>query len=359
MLNILSVLGARPQIIKSAALFHHLKQNPYPFRLITLHTGQHYDENMSGIFYRELDLPAPDIILNTQGLSRLERLEEMLGGIRRAIGVHKPDVLLVYGDTDSTLAGALAAEFEGVPVAHVEAGLRSHRRDMPEEMNRVLTDRLSRWLFCPTHRAIRNLEEEGITRPMTGGQTEVVFTGDVMLDNIRFYGSRLEAYDAGFTYAFMTLHRNYNTDDPARLAAVCAAVNTIAEDIRVIFPVHPRTRKMLQQQGLAFSSRVILTEPVGFLDTVRYVKGAQYVFTDSGGLQKEACFLGKPVLILRGETEWMEILEEKAGILAGDAPELWPQKYRQLKTLPAPVKLNGYGDGNAARIICKTFAAGR
>jgi UDP-GlcNAc3NAcA epimerase len=359
MLTILSVLGARPQIIKSAALFHHLKENSYSFRLITLHTGQHYDENMSGIFYRELDLPSPDIILNTQGMSRLERLEEMLGGIRRAITAYKPDVLLVYGDTDSTLAGALAAEFEGIPVAHVEAGLRSHRRDMPEEMNRVLTDRLARWLFCPTQRAIQNLEEEGISRPMAAGRTEIVFTGDVMLDNILYYGSRLDAYSSDFPYAFMTLHRNYNTDAPERLAAVCAAINTIAEDIPVIFPVHPRTRKMLHQEGLDFSPRVTLTEPVGFLDTVRYVKGAKYVFTDSGGLQKEACFLGKPVLILRGETEWVEILEEGAGVLAGDTPELWPEKYQQLKLIPTPVKLNGYGEGNAARIICETFAKGR
>ncbi|MCS6979124.1 MAG: UDP-N-acetylglucosamine 2-epimerase (non-hydrolyzing) [Flavobacteriales bacterium] len=357
MKTVLSILGARPQIIKSAALFHHLQQHSYPFRLLTLHTGQHYDENMSGIFYKELGLPRPDFILSTSGMSRLERLEEMLRGIRRAMAQERPDVVLVFGDTDSTLAGALAGEYEGIPVGHVEAGLRSHRRDMPEEINRILTDRLSRWLFCPTHRAIENLKKEGFGSGVSGLSSEIIFTGDVMLDNIQHYAPALKAYEAQEPYAFMTLHRNYNTDQPERLKAVVQALNTIAREIGIIFPVHPRTRKALEREGLVFDSRVQVIDPVGFLETLSYVKGARYVFTDSGGLQKEACFLGKPVLILRGETEWTEILDEGAGLLAGDEPEIWPEKWARLKTFPPSVSLRGYGDGNAARLICEALSA--
>ncbi|MCS6981897.1 MAG: UDP-N-acetylglucosamine 2-epimerase (non-hydrolyzing) [Flavobacteriales bacterium] len=353
--KILNILGTRPQIIKWWALHRFLKESDLPLHIYTLHTSQHYDENMSEIFYKEFELPLPDFHLNTKGLSRLERMEEMLRGIREAADTVKPEILLIYGDTDSTLAGALAGELYGIPVAHVEAGLRSNRRDMPEEFNRVASDRIATLLLCPTHRAIRNLEAEGITRWAEQGLVQVIFSGDVMLDNILFLAPRLDSLNAHGPFAFMTLHRNYNTDDPARLKAICQAVSALAENIPIVFPVHPRTRQKLQQFGLEFSERVKIMDPLGFMDTLRYVKAARFVFTDSGGLQKEACFLGKPVLILRGETEWLEILEEKAGVLAGDNPDHWPMAYQELTKIPTPVQIRGFGDGRAACIICEAL----
>lgn len=315
-LKIVSIVGARPQFIKAAALSRELRKK---HNEILVHTGQHYDENMSDIFFEELDIPRPNYALGIGSGPHGAQTGAMLAGIETILLNEKPNWTLVYGDTNSTLAGALAAAKLHIPVAHVEAGLRSFNRAMPEEINRVLTDHIASLLFCPTQTALENLSREGITQG-------AYLSGDVMWDALQFARSRaregsdilqrLGLMEKGFLLA--TLHRAENTDDPARLRAILSAFDALAEPL--VFPVHPRTQKALSALGWQPAAHIRLLEPLGYLDMVRLQESARLVLTDSGGMQKEAFWLGTPCITLREETEWVETLQAGWNALAGSDP---------------------------------------
>jgi UDP-GlcNAc3NAcA epimerase len=341
-MKILTIIGARPQFIKAAMVSraiaaHNQKlktKNQKPITEVILHTGQHFDANMSEIFFRQMGIPEPDYLLDIHGGSHGEMTGRMLTGIEKVILKENPDYVLVYGDTNSTLAGALAAAKLHVPVAHVEAGLRSYNRRMPEEINRILTDQLSTILFCPTDTAINNLKTEGFPhrlgnnnenfpttdqKPKTRNQQLLINVGDVMQDAALFFGKQASkpkqvTHDGDFVLA--TLHRAENTDDPVRLRAIVSALNEIHSSILpVILPLHPRTRNALQQGGLSLNGHVI--EPVGYLEMLWLLKHCSLVVTDSGGVQKEAFFFAKPCVTTRDQTEWVELVEAGANCLVG------------------------------------------
>lgn len=311
-MKLVTVVGARPQFIKAAPMSRALRA---VHREILVHTGQHYDDNMSAVFFRELGIPEPDVHLGAGGGGHAEQTAKMLTGIERVLLDEKPDWLLIYGDTNSTLAGALAAAKVHIPIAHVEAGLRSFNRRMPEEVNRVVADHLSTLLLCPSEVAVRNLAAEGITRG-------VHVVGDVMADALLDAAQRADASDVlvrhGLEprrYLLATVHRAENTDDPARLAAILDAFADLGRTI--LLPLHPRTRAAIARAGLALPGNVRACDPLGYLDMVRALRDADLVLTDSGGLQKEACWLGVPCVTLREETEWVETVESGWNRLAG------------------------------------------
>jgi UDP-GlcNAc3NAcA epimerase len=305
-MKILTVIGARPQFIKAAAVSSRLRAQPNT-REILVHTGQHYDENMSDVFFAELGIPAPDHHLGVGSGSHGAMTGRMLEKIEAVTLAEKPDALLVYGDTNSTLAGALAAAKLHIPVAHVEAGLRSFNQKMPEEINRVLTDHVSKWLFCPTKAAVENLKREGIA----DGRVSLV--GDVMYDVAIM--ARARAGDVSRwgvrpkSYILATIHRAENTDDPARLAAIFDGLRDVGKRVPIVLPLHPRTRGVLRRAGRAETDGVKIIDPVGYLDMTALERDARLVVTDSGGVQKEAFFHRVPCVTLRDETEWVELVE--------------------------------------------------
>lgn len=308
-MKILTVLGARPQFVKAAPLSRALRRRPAHHEII-VHTGQHYDSNMSKLFFDELDIPSPDRNLHVGSGSHGEQTARMLSALEREILGEAPELVLVYGDTNSTLAGALAAAKLEVPVAHVEAGLRSFNRRMPEEINRILTDHCSELLFAPTQTAVRNLEHEGLT----GRGIHLV--GDVMYDVARKLGplaerrsGRLEALGLeGGSYLLATIHRAENTDHASRLHTVLRALADIAAELPVVLPLHPRTRARISEEWRNRPG-LHLIEAVGYLDMTALERRAALVVTDSGGVQKEAYFHGVPCVTLREETEWSELVE--------------------------------------------------
>jgi UDP-GlcNAc3NAcA epimerase len=308
--KVLSVVGARPQFIKAAPVSRALRQVA---REVLIHTGQHYDREMSAIFFDELDIPKPDINLGVGSGSHGWQTGQMLIQLEKVLLEERPDWVLVYGDTNSTLAGALAAIKLHIPVAHVEAGLRSFNRSMPEEHNRVLTDHIADLLFCPTQTAVDNLTCEGIP------EEHIYWVGDVMYDTALYYGakaecestilSRLDLKSKGYVLA--TVHRAENTDNSQRLLAIFEGLAVVAMEIPVVLPLHPRTRTALERDGLLTDVMryLQLIEPVGYLDMVMLEKHAQLVATDSGGVQKEAYFYRVPCVTLREETEWVELVK--------------------------------------------------
>lgn len=308
-MKIFTVIGARPQFIKAAVVSRAFKQHRLDVHEILVHTGQHYDANMSDVFFEELDMPHPNHNLGVGGGTHGQNTGRMLEKLEVLMLAEKPDWVLVYGDTDSTLAGALAASKLHIPVAHVEAGLRSFNRRMPEEINRVLTDHVSTLLFAPTETAVRHLASEGIT----GAAVQLV--GDVMYDAALFYGAQAARTStvlarlglAPRTYILATIHRAENTDEPTRLHAVLDAFACI--DRTVVLPLHPRTRTKLAANGITLPSNVMAIDPVGYVDMVMLEQNAQLIATDSGGVQKEAFFYRVPCVTLRDETEWVELVE--------------------------------------------------
>ena len=316
-MKILSVVGARPQFIKAAAVSRVLRRT---HREILVHTGQHYDHEMSSAFFDGLNIPAPDHELGVGSASHARQTADMLVGLERVLLDEKPEMVLVYGDTNSTLAGALAASKLNVPLAHVEAGLRSFDRNMPEEINRILTDRISALLFCPTPASVANLRNEG-------AEEGVHLVGDVMFDVAMDACARAEKEShilqrLGLkpkAYLLATVHRAGNTDDVEKLRGIVAAFVQLAETL--VLPLHPRTRKCLARAGLfdqlASARHVVLTEPLGYLDFVTLQKNARKVLTDSGGVQKEACFHRVPCITLREQTEWVETVESGWNVLVG------------------------------------------
>lgn len=318
-MKIVTVIGARPQFIKAAVVSRKLREYKGTQEVI-VHTGQHFDANMSAVFFEELDIPHPDYHLNIGGGTHGQNTGRMIEAIETQLLREQPDWVLVYGDTDSTLAGALAAVKLHIPVAHVEAGLRSFNRLMPEEINRILTDHASEQLFAPTETAVHNLAKEGLT----GDNVHNV--GDVMYDAALFYSEKAEQIskildEFGLTeksYILATLHRQENVDDPMRFANILQGL--ASSDKPIILPLHPRTRKRIQEFGLTLPSLIKVIDPVGYLDMVMLEKHAAQIATDSGGVQKEAYFHKVPCITLRNETEWVELIESGVNRLVGADP---------------------------------------
>jgi len=339
--KIVSVVGARPQFIKAAAVSRKLREQ---HEEILLHTGQHYDYEMSGIFFDGLQLPQPDANLNVGSGSHGFQTGAMLQRIEDLLLKERPHYVLIYGDTNSTLAGALAAAKLSIPVAHVEAGLRSFNSRMPEEINRVLADRLSDLLLCPSETAINNLAAEGISE-------NVYCIGDVMLDVLNWAKRQIRTSTVldrlgvrSGSYLVATVHRSENTDDARRASAIFRAFNCIAEPI--VFPVHPRTRKILGELSFQPQPHVRLVDPLGYVDMVALTAHARAVLTDSGGLQKEAYWHGVPCLTLRDESEWIETVETGWNLLVGADTGRIVDAVRSFS--PPHGRPALYGDGTAA-----------
>jgi len=323
-MKIVTIIGARPQLIKSAMISRAIKTSTAPIEELILHTGQHYDTNMNEVFFHNLGIRQPDWQLHCGGLAnQAETLAAMLTGIEKALIESRPDYTMVFGDTTSTLAGALAASMLHIPVIHIEAGLRSFNPLMPEERNRVLTDHIASLLFCPTYKAIENLAREGITRGL-------FHAGDVMYDAALVYGAVAEEgskilSELGIEskrFRLCTIHRAENTDNPDCLKQIIAALVEIAtSDCPVILPLHPRTRSYIDSYNLApdiaLNPHLRLISPVDYLDMVMLEKNALMILTDSGGVQKEAYFHRTPCITLRDETEWVETVEAGWNIIAG------------------------------------------
>jgi UDP-GlcNAc3NAcA epimerase len=370
--KVLTVVGARPQFVKAAPVCAALAACGIDEVLV--HTGQHFDANMSQVFFEEMGIPRPGHHLGLGGTSHGAMTGRMLEAVEALLVAERPDAVLVYGDTNSTLAGALAAAKLHIPVAHVEAGLRSFNRRMPEEVNRVLTDHAANILFCPTRTAVENLVAEGVrdagdagaagTAGGPGGTdapfdrpVRVLLTGDVMYDAVLRFAAQARAEGRAARlraalglageYALCTVHRAENTDDPARLSAIFGALDALSRELPVVLPLHPRTRGRLAGLGLpAFGPGLRVVEPLGFLDMMALAAECRVVLTDSGGLQKEACFLGRPCVTLRDQTEWVETVEQGWNVLTGADGGRIIAAARAARAPGAP--LAGYGRGDAA-----------
>ena len=313
MQKILTIIGARPQFIKASVVSRAITQST-GIEEFMLHTGQHFDANMSDIFFNQLNIPRPDIQLDINSGSHGEMTGRMLSEIEAVLIKQKPNRVLVYGDTNSTLAGALAASKLQIPVAHVEAGLRSFNMAMPEEINRILTDQMSDILFCPTDTAVENLDKEGFGSK----KVKVLKVGDVMQDSVLMFSEKARAplHSLPRNFILATLHRAENTDNPQRLTAIVRALNIVNKTVApVVLPLHPRTRKLIENYDLALDLNII--DPVGYFEMLWLLDHCQLVLTDSGGLQKEAFFFGKACVTMRDQTEWTELIHIGANELVG------------------------------------------
>ena len=373
-MKIVTIIGARPQIIKAAALSRAIK-NKYSSKIreVIVHTGQHYDANMSQVFFDELQIPAPNYNLNVGSGSHGQQTAAMITGIEEILLKEQPNGIVLYGDTNSTLAGALAAIKIHVPIIHIEAGLRSYSKAMPEEVNRIMCDHVSTFLFSPTAAGINNLLREGFKMnnnpPFNANNPRIYHCGDVMYDNSIFFSevaesktnilSKLQLQQNNFVLA--TIHRNNNTDEPIRLNAIFKALNDISikHKLDMVLPLHPRTAKLLEVNLYAdllneikSNSKFKITEPVSFLEMVALEKNCKMVMTDSGGVQKEAFYFEKPCIILRPETEWVELVECGTAIIA-DANEDKIKNAFDVMVSKNDLKFPKlYGDGHAAEFIC-------
>ena len=349
-MKIITVVGARPQFVKAAVLSRAFATTSQ-FQEKIVHTGQHYDANMSDVFFDEMEIPKPSFNLGIHGNTHGAMTGQMLEGLEKIFMDEKPDLVLVYGDTNSTLAGALAASKLHIPIAHVEAGLRSFNMNMPEEINRILTDRISTYLFCPTETAIENLRNEGF--PFAGMNMHL--SGDVMQDAAMYYAKKSESLSTIRAelnlndFVLCTLHRAENTDDPKKLKAILNALALINETTPVVLPLHPRTRKLIQESGMKVPLKVI--NPVGYFDMIELLKHCSLVMTDSGGLQKEAFFFQKHCVTLRDETEWVELVQHGFNELAGADVVKITEAFSKMKSKQSDFNIDLYGNGLAAENI--------
>lgn len=349
--KILTVVGARPQFVKAAALSRALKK--IGIEEVLVHTGQHFDENMAEIFFRQMDIPQPKYNLGINSLSHGAMTGRMLEEIEKVLIAEKPTAMVVFGDTNSTLAGALAASKLHIPVAHIEAGLRSFNLKMPEEINRIVTDRISNYLFCPTEVAINNLKAEGFDN----FDIDIINSGDVMYDVALYYsqfsGERSSLInDLGLNkkpFLLTTLHRQENTDDLVRLNSIISALNTLSNDYQIVLPIHPRTRNILKKENIKLNFEPI--DPVGYFDMIELLKLCKMVITDSGGVQKEAFFFGKNCLVTRDETEWTELVTLKYNFMVGAETEKIINTVAEVSKASAKFDVKPYGEGNAAEKI--------
>lgn len=374
MLKILTIIGARPQIIKAAALSRAIRNN-YKDKLteIILHTGQHYDENMSEVFFKELEIPRPNYNLNVGSGAHGAQTAAMIKGIEEALEKEKPHCLVVYGDTNSTLAGAIAASKIHVPVVHIEAGLRSFNKSMPEEINRILCDHVSTLLFSPTSAGYNNLVKEGFKEnnqpPYHIDNPKIYHCGDIMYDNSLYFAEKAgkqeklleEVQVKKEGYMLVTIHRNSNTDEPQRLNSLFSAIIHLAEEnnIPAVIPIHPRTSKMMEQhlepellKKVKSGNLVKLIPPASFLDMIVLEKNCRIVLTDSGGVQKEAFFFKRPCIVLRPESEWVEITQNGNNILADADEQRIISAFNRLINKKDFTYPPLFGDGKAAEFIC-------
>jgi UDP-GlcNAc3NAcA epimerase len=359
-MKIVTIIGARPQFIKSAAVSQAIIDYNQAGHLtiveeVIVHTGQHYDPNMRAIFFDEMHIPKPKFHLDINGLSHGAMTGQMLEAIEKVLLDEKPDWVMVYGDTNSTLAGALAASKLHIKVAHIEAGLRSFNMKMPEEINRILTDRVSSILFCPTESALDNLEKEGYNQL----GISIVKNGDVMLDASMMFSAFAKAPQEKLPEKFClaTVHRAENTDDPERLKGIFKALAEIGKETAVVIPMHPRTKKYLEKYNIELPSSIIVLNPVGYMEMLYLLKNCQVVLTDSGGLQKEAYFFKKYCLTLRDETEWVELIENGFNTLVGADYDKIIVGFETAKTITANFEKDLYGNGMASAKIVTAMVA--
>ena len=372
--RIISIIGARPQIIKSSALSRSIR-NSFSDKIeeIVVHTGQHYDENMSNVFFEEMEIPKPNYNLNVGSGSHGTQTAKMIEGLEKIFLDEKPNAIVIYGDTNSTIAGAIAAAKIHIPIIHIEAGLRSFNKSMPEEINRISADHMSTLLFSPTKTGISNLEKEGFSLEIKSKATidrpNVYLCGDIMYDNSLYFSSISNEKSTilnnlgleGEDYILCTIHRDSNTDIPQNLNAVFKALVNIQEKsgLKIILPIHPRTKGKMNdllelglKEKLDSNSNFLIIPPAGFLDIIALEKNARIVITDSGGLQKEAFFFEKPCVILREQTEWVEIVENGNAILAGSNYDKIVSAFDELINRNDFTFPQFYGDGQAAHFIC-------
>lgn len=356
-MKILTIIGARPQFIKAAVISRALPTSANQINEIIVHTGQHYDGNMSEIFFNELDIPKPNYTLRIGSGSHAYQTSEILKGVEKILIEEKPNLAIVYGDTNSTLAGSLAAAKVNIPIAHVEAGLRSFNKTMPEEINRIVTDHLSSILFAPTETAIKNLHKEGIA------SNAIHMVGDVMYDAALYYAGKAEMQSSilknlrlcAKQYVLATIHRASNTDDVLKLKAIVAGLISLSKYVKVVFPLHPRTKNSLEKNHLLeeANKNLLIIPPVGYLDMILLEKNAQTIVTDSGGVQKESYFYRVPCITLREETEWVELVETGWNRLI--APEEFKILFTAALTEFSGKNKELYGDGKAANRIVNLF----
>jgi UDP-N-acetylglucosamine 2-epimerase len=349
-MKFLTVVGARPQFVKAAMLSRELRARHTE---VLVHTGQHYDDLMSDVFFRDLGLPEPELNLGVGSASQAVQTARMLEGLEPVIEAQAPEAVIVFGDTNSTLAGALAAAKLGIPVAHVEAGLRSHNRSMPEEINRIVTDHVSSLLFCPTATAVASLEAEGITEG-------VYRVGDLMFDALKATLPLVERSQTGDLekrhverdgYYLATIHRQANTDNPGVLRRLFHALSSL--DLPVLLPLHPRTLAAARTAATVPGENVVVVEPVGYLEMISLERNAKAILTDSGGVQREAYFLEVPCVTLREETEWPETLRDDWNVIAGSDPARIAAAAKRPRPAKPPERL--FGDGQAAARIVETL----
>lgn len=348
-MKIVTILGARPQFIKAASLSYQIENNK-DIEEVIIHTGQHFDENMSKIFFDDMGIPKPKYNLNINSLSHGAMTGRMLEEIEKVLLVEKPDWVVVYGDTNSTIAGALAAKKLHIKVAHIEAGLRSFDMIMPEEINRILTDQISDALFCPTKSAIENLEIEGFINK------DVIITncGDIMYESAMHFKPKMkEVPGVGTNFILATIHRQENTDNKNKLARIVNSFNELVKaGEKIIIPLHPRTKKLINKYNLKVDFTAI--EPVGYLEMIYLLDKCKLVITDSGGLQKEAYFFSKFCITLRDSTEWVELIENKVNVLLDINSDL-VERMSILLNNKVDSSTELYGDGNCSRIIVDTL----
>ncbi len=353
-MKIITILGARPQFIKAGTVSREISKRP-ELKEIIIHTGQHYDANMSDVFFDEMSIPKPCHNLGIGGNSHGAMTGQMLEKIETILLMERPDWVLVYGDTNSTLAGALAASKLHIKIAHIEAGLRSFNMAMPEEINRILTDRVSQLLFCPTSTAIDNLLKEGID--YWSGNSSCLLVGDVMQDGAYYYSNfakKPSNFEIQDNFVLCTIHRAENTDDIGRLTGIINALNEVSQQRQVVLPLHPRTRKILADSHLDISQLTVIS-PVGYLNMIWLIKNSACIFTDSGGLQKEAFFFEKPCITMRDETEWVELVDSGVNFLAGADKEKILAAFEGVFSISENYNQEIYGSGCASKKIVQAL----
>jgi UDP-GlcNAc3NAcA epimerase len=355
-MKIITIVGARPQFIKASMLslaFKKLQQ----VEEIIIHTGQHFDANMSEVFFNELNIPVPKYNLEVHSLGHASMVGSMLLKIEPILGAEKPDMVIVYGDTNSTLAGALAAKKMNIPIAHIEAGLRSYNSSMPEETNRILVDRMANLLFCPTSQAEENLQNEGFKN----FECEIFNFGDVMKDAALHFGiigikKSTIAQNLGLkSFVLATMHRAENIDNKESIAQIVEALNIIEERISVLVPLHPRAKQSIEALGMKCNFKII--EPVGYLDMLALTQQASMIITDSGGLQKEAYFFNKLCITMRNETEWTELVSQDFNKLAGCKKDKIVAAFLEFEGKTMQHENQFYGLGNASKLIAERIIA--
>ena len=371
-MKILTIIGARPQIIKSSAISRAVAKRKGEIEEVVVHTGQHYDKEMSEVFFEELSIPQPKYNLNIGSGKHGEQTAKMITGIEELLEKEKPDAMLVYGDTNSTLAGAVATSKIHIPLVHVEAGLRSYNKRMPEEVNRIMADHVSTMLMCPTETALKTLEKEGFSlnnkAPFDIDNPAVMFSGDVMYDNAVHFAEIAQEKNLQFEkvnidsddFILVTVHRDYNTDQAGRLEGIIEGLMEISEKfkVKVLFPIHPRTKNKIENlknknltQKFLNHQNIEITLPVPFLDLVKLMTNSKMIVSDSGGVQKEAFFFKKPCLVLRTETEWTELVENGNNLLCESDKKEMVEKFEILFNKTDYTFPEFYGNGAASDFI--------